>query len=399
MVSRRDDVIRVGFVLTFRNNEWLGGISYFRNLFAAIRAQSDRQIEPVIITRTDTGAETLDGFGASEILRTKLVETGTIWWSARRASQLYLARDVLFERLLARNNIRLLSHSGHLGRRCPIPTLTWIPDFQEHTLAEFFSPAERMARARGLQEACAHASAILLSSNAARGDLSKIEPACAGKSRVLQFVSSVPEPAALLSRDELCRRYEIPGPFFLLPNQFWAHKNHMVVIEALARLRHAGRRVLVLATGSPHDHRQPHHFAAVLDRARELDVESEFRVLGLVPYLDLMSLMNESIAVINPSLFEGWSTTVEEAKSMGKLAILSDIPVHREQAPERAIYFEPKDSDGLAQALGEASLNWNAKTEQRHVQSAASELTRRVKAFAENYQNIVLEILAAQHGK
>ena len=386
-------MIRVGFVLTFRDREWLGGVSYFRNLFAAIRTQSDRQIEPVIITRADTGAEAIDGFDVSENLRTKLVETGTIWWKARRASQLFLARDFLFERLLAWHNIQLLSHSGHLGRRCPIPALTWIPDFQEYSLPEFFSPAERLARAGGLQEACAHASAILLSSNAARGDLSKIAPACAGKSRVLQFVSSVPEPAALLSRDELCRRYEISGPFFLLPNQFWAHKNHMVVIEALARMRHAGRRVLVLATGSPNDHRQPHHFAAVLDRARELDVELEFRILGLVPYLDLMSLMNESIAIINPSLFEGWSTTVEEAKSMGKLVILSDIPVHREQAPERAIYFEPKDLDGLAQTLGEASLNWDAATEQLHAQSAASARPHRVKEFAENYQNIVLDVL------
>jgi glycosyltransferase involved in cell wall biosynthesis len=394
MVSRCTDVIRVGFVLTFRNQEWLGGVSYFRNLFAAIRAQSERQIEPVIITRTDVGAETLDGFAASEILRTKLVEPETMWWKARRASQVFLGRDLLFERLLAEHDIRLLSHSGHLGRRCPIPTLTWIPDFQERALAEFFSPAERLARARGLKEACAHSSSILLSSHAARSDLSKIDPACAGKSRILQFVSCVPEPAALLSRDELCRHYEISGPFFLLPNQFWAHKNHAVVLEALARLRQAGRSLLVLATGSPHDHRQPHHFAALLDRARELDVESEFRVLGLVPYLHLMSLMKESIAIINPSLFEGWSTTVEEAKSMGKLAILSDIPVHREQAPERSIYFDAKDADGLARALAEASLKWDAEAEQRHLQSAASVLSRRrVKVFAENYQNIVLDVL------
>jgi glycosyltransferase involved in cell wall biosynthesis len=391
MVSRCCGVIRVGFVLTFRDQEWLGGVSYFRNLFAAIRAQPDRRIEPIIITRTDTAEGTLGAFGPGETIRTKLVEQDAITWKARRASQVFLARDYLFDRFLKRHDIRLLSHSGHLGRKSLIPTLTWIPDFQERTLPEFFSAAERDARARGLKEACAHASAILLSSHAARSDLSAIDPGCAVKSRVLQFVCSVP--ATLLSPDELSRRYGFQGPYFLLPNQFWAHKNHLVVVEALARLRDAGRRMLVLATGSPHDHRQPHHFAAVLDRVRELGVESEFRVLGLVPYIDLMSLMSESLAVTNPSLFEGWSTTIEEAKSMGKLAILSDIPVHREQAPDRAIFFDPKNPDALARALEEASSSWDANAERRHLQSAASALPRRVKTFAENYQTIVLDVV------
>ncbi|HZP68453.1 MAG TPA: glycosyltransferase family 1 protein [Pseudolabrys sp.] len=393
MVPWCKGVIRVGFVLTFRDQEWLGGVSYFRNLFAAVRAQPDRRIEPVIITRTDISKEALSGFGANEAVRTKLVEQDAKAWKLRRASQVFLGRDFLFERLLRRHHIRLLSHSGHLGRHCPIPTLTWIPDFQDRVLPAFFSEAEREARARGLKEACTHASAILLSSRAARSDLAAIDPHCAGKSRVLQFVCSVPDPATLLSREQLARRYGISGSFFLLPNQFWAHKNHLVVIEALARLRAGGRHIKVLATGSSRDHRQPHHFAAVLDRVRELGVGSQFQVLGLVPYIDLMSLMRESVAVINPSLFEGWSTTIEEAKSMGKRAILSDIPVHREQAPERATYFDPEDPGSLARALEEVDSAWDAKVELQHLQSAVSGLPLRVRAFAENYQRIVLDIL------
>lgn len=47
------------------------------------------------------------------------------------------------------------------------------------------------------------------------------------------------------------------------------------------------------------------------------------------------TLMKHAIAIINPSLFEGGSTTVEEAKSLLKVIILSGIPVHREQNPRR----------------------------------------------------------------
>ncbi len=39
-----------------------------------------------------------------------------------------------------------------------------------------------------------------------------------------------------------------------------------------------------------------------------------------------------STALINPSQFEGWSTTVEEAKSLGVKMLLSDLEVHKEQA-------------------------------------------------------------------
>ena len=49
-------------------------------------------------------------------------------------------------------------------------------------------------------------------------------------------------------------------------------------------------------------------------------------------------------ALINPSRSEGWSTTVEEAKSFGVPMILSDIDVHREQTGGTARYFGAEDA-------------------------------------------------------
>ena len=42
--------------------------------------------------------------------------------------------------------------------------------------------------------------------------------------------------------------------------------------------------------------------------------------------------------MINPSLFEGWSSTVEECKSVGKNMILSDLNVHKEQYPTQTFF-------------------------------------------------------------
>jgi glycosyltransferase involved in cell wall biosynthesis len=57
---------------------------------------------------------------------------------------------------------------------------------------------------------------------------------------------------------------------------------------------------------------------------------------------------------VNPSRFEGWSTTVEEAKAVGTPMLLSDIPVHREQAPH-ADFFGTDDAAAMADAIASAS--------------------------------------------
>ena len=76
----------------------------------------------------------------------------------------------------------------------------------------------------------------------------------------------------------------------------------------------------------------PTFFRELMDYAQSIGVSDCLRIFGLVPYDDVAAFMQHALAVINPSLFEGWSSTVEEAKSFGKKILLSDIAVHREQA-------------------------------------------------------------------
>jgi glycosyltransferase involved in cell wall biosynthesis len=61
--------------------------------------------------------------------------------------------------------------------------------------------------------------------------------------------------------------------------------------------------------------------------------------------------MRASMALLNPSLFEGWSTPVEEARSLGVPLVLSDLDVHREQAGDRAVYFDRHSAPSLADGL------------------------------------------------
>ena len=79
-----------------------------------------------------------------------------------------------------------------------------------------------------------------------------------------------------------------------------------------------------------------------------------FPLSGYIPYSHIMPLMRASTAVLNPSLFEGWSTTVEEAKALGVPLLLSDLRVHREQAPAGTRFFDPDSAEEMAAVLEEA---------------------------------------------
>lgn len=151
--------------------------------------------------------------------------------------------------------------------------------------------------------------------------------------------------------------YNLPRRFFFLPNQFWQHKNHSAIVAALAKLKDAGSLADVppiVLTGLNKDVRNPGHFDDLMSRVRAHGVESHFRYLGLVPYDHVLALNATCERMINPSLFEGWSTPIEEAKALGTPLLLSDIAIHREQAPD-AVFFDPASPDALANTLRSCS--------------------------------------------
>ncbi|UZD42473.1 glycosyltransferase [Selenomonas sputigena] len=134
------------------------------------------------------------------------------------------------------------------------------------------------------------------------------------------------------------KKYGIEGKFFFLPNQYWKHKNHKIVLQALRILKEEGKFVRVVSTGNTSDYRAPGHFAALEAFVKEHELGDRYLILGMIPYADVQALAEASLGYINPSFFEGWSTTVEEAKYRGKPILLSDLKVHREQAPAKGVF-------------------------------------------------------------
>ena len=105
----------------------------------------------------------------------------------------------------------------------------------------------------------------------------------------------------------------------------------------------------------------------------------------MIPLDQVYGLLRMSTALINPSSLEGWSTTVEEAKSFGVPMILSDIDVHREQTGGAARYFGINDPEALADHLSGVSQ----ATERMVVRDLLPNLDARVAAFAAEFVRAV----------
>ncbi|MEW5817052.1 MAG: hypothetical protein AB1798_16860, partial [Spirochaetota bacterium] len=137
------------------------------------------------------------------------------------------------------------------------PRIHWLPDFQHLYYPEFFAPGELASRAATYPAAAEKATIVVVSSYAAKNDLAKLLPAASDKIRVLSFASQLSEGVFDGDPEQTADFYHLPARFFFLPNQFWKHKNHKVVLDALEIACKVEPALIVVCTGATFDSRDP----------------------------------------------------------------------------------------------------------------------------------------------
>jgi hypothetical protein len=376
--------LRVAFIAV-PQSLWAGGYNYQRNLFAALGRYCPGEITPVVFTGiADDAAE------IAEISQLPAVEVARSSAFDRRRSGLVEALAFGLDRpavteFRAKGIDVVLENARYFGWRLPFPAIAWFPDFQHRRLPQLFSPAARWRRDLGFRAQIMSGRHIMLSSESALADCRRFYP---GLSNDIAVVSFATQPAAdLLTADAatVLAKYGLPPRYFYLPNQFWRHKNHQVVVEALTILKKRGRDVVVAASGSRQDPREADYFDSLMRQVEDHGLAANFRYLGMIPLDHVYALLRASLALINPSRFEGWSTSVEEAKSFGVPMVLSDIDVHREQTGGTARYFGLDDPATLADLLCETVQT----AEPPAVRDLLPNLDQRVAAFATDFVRVV----------
>jgi hypothetical protein len=158
----------------------------------------------------------------------------------------------------------------------------------------------------------------------------------------------------------------------------------MRVIEALQLLRSVTSASWSLRAADAGSRARRVTSAACARRLPRAD-DLELPGLGNVAVRDVALLMRASVALLNPSLFEGWSTTVEEGKALGVRMVLSDLAVHREQVGESADFFDPHDPLSIAACLESVWRRQLPAPTLEEQQAAAAQSAVRIRAFAQHF--------------
>lgn len=235
----------------------------------------------------------------------------------------------------------------------PEKGIMWIPDLQHKYYPEYFPGDQLEQRENEYKYFAKNHRKMVLSSNSAKADYFAAYPEYTRNLYIIPFVSAIRPEIIQTDKIEVTKqKYGIDGKYFLVSNQFWRHKNHKIILGALSYLKRTSSiHPIVICTGKLEDVRDASYTEELKTYIVQEQLSDSFRVLGLIEREDQLQLMKGCIAVIQPSLFEGWGTVVEDAKTLGKKIIMSDIAVHMEQKTSDCVFFEKNNAEQLADIM------------------------------------------------
>src|SRR5262249_24991319 len=232
-----------------------------------------------------------------------------------------------------------------------IPYVFWLYDFQYQHLPQYFPEDMLRWYEEYFDVNVTQADLVVLSSQHALQDYHRTYPNYIRKARVIRFCSVPDDGWWELDPESLAQAKGLEGQFVIASNQFSHHKNHEVIFEAMRLLRDRGDRAKLVCTGSNYGFRGQDYIERLRTFISDHHLEATILILGMLPRSEQIALMRRAASVLQPSRFEGWSTVIEDAKTLGKKILASDIPVHREQLAE--------DNDGVLLPLDDPTA-WAA---------------------------------------
>ncbi|MEM6263242.1 MAG: glycosyltransferase [Bacteroidota bacterium] len=378
---------RLGIFFTGSYN-WIGGLYYVLNVVKTLNALPDRQKpELVILCSYNLPEEMIDKFEYPYIHKVLHYHSTKLEAGFIKGYKKLFKRDYRLEQLI--DTYRLdaifpcIEILAEVKPKHPCKLIGWIPDFQHHFLPDFFDEKEIEKRNKRYTGLAKRADYLVLSSHDAKGHYEQFYGKGAkAVPQVMNFISIV-EVDNLPEEKVIREKYGLNGPYFMVANQFWQHKNHRVVLEAIKLLRDQGQEVVVAMSGRKVDNRAPGFFNTLQAYIDDHSLTDSLNFLGFMPREDQLAAMKYSVAVLQPSKFEGWSTVNEDAKVLNQFVICADLAVNREQMGDNSWYFDVNDAATLASYLvkllnGEAAPTLEYPSREKRIEDFATDLMRMV---------------------
>lgn len=229
--------------------------------------------------------------------------------------------------------------------------VSWIPDLQHKFYPAYFGKIRVFFRELRIRLLLSRGTDLVVSSRDVRRHFHEYYRLPDDlRVHVLRFASRLDE-SAVPDVHVVRPRYKLPDRYFIVSNQFTNHKNHHLALKALSIVQKLDPDVHIVFTGKMEFKGNEQYIKTFRKMIVDLGLESHVSLLGVIPREDQLCLMKHSVAVIQPSLFEGWSTVIEDAMALNVPVIASDLAVNKEQLGESGLFFNRHDEHDLAQTI------------------------------------------------
>ena len=149
--------------------------------------------------------------------------------------------------------------------------------------------------------------------------------------------------------DSILQRLGLRGNEFLLyPANFWAHKNHRMLLTAFVmyRARHPESNLRLVCTGALENEKK------VLQEAVYRMGQKDWIILpGFLTEEEFAAIFASCLALVFPSLYEGFGMPVLEAMALEKPVICSNVTSLPEVAGDAAFYVDPRKPREIVNAI------------------------------------------------
>jgi glycosyltransferase involved in cell wall biosynthesis len=349
--------VKIGVNLLPLRPRVMGGAEiYLRDLLAEILATGEHDL--VLVTGREVADAALPAGPRCRQVRLAARARGLVPALSPVRTALARARrlvgrddDASLRALIRRQGVDLwFCPFADLRPRAPgVPGVVTVHDLQHEFLPEFFSARELRHRRRYAAASCAAASHVIAVSEFTRRtvlDRFAVDP---GRVTVIWEAAGrdVDWTGGAARVAEVRRRYALPRRYAFYPANDWPHKNHVRLVDALARCRARGAPDLGLVltgewTAAP---------AQIEPLGARFGLGDAVRTLGYVPRADLPALYAGAVCLVHPSLFEGFGIPLVEAMQVGCPIVAAEGGALREVAGDAALFFDPRDPAAIAEAL------------------------------------------------
>jgi len=260
------------------------------------------------------------------------------------------------------NGIELMLYptSTALSFEAGIPYVMAVHDLQHRLQPEFpevSADGEWESREYLFRNGIRHATIVLAESQTGKEDILNFYGGYGvteDRIKILPLLPASILPAAISGSEKqgIRRKYELPERYLFYPAQFWPHKNHARIIEALGLLRaRDALRIPVAFCGSHEGAIREEVFKHVNAIASRMDLSDDIYYLGYVPDRDIASLYAGAVALVMPTFFGPSNIPILEAWKLNCPVLTSNIRGVCEQAGEAAVLVDPRSVEAIAEGI------------------------------------------------